>query len=213
MSLHMQHVFLTSIMLVILTACGAITPTIAPTLQPPTAAPPYIHYTPSEISNVHLEFDYPGSWIFSEDKIQGTDIISIGLGDPRLLTVPTRAPEEPHGTPSDFGSINILVQPANPGQTLDTRIEAHKKGHSDVSWIKALNDYQITIDGYNARVFEYQIEPFDENGYISTMFERDIFFAVQDQIYQITLSVAEKERGGEFEKGYEHFFNSLKIVP
>ncbi len=135
MSLHMQHVFLTSIMLVILTACGAITPTIAPTLQPPTAAPPYIHYTPSEISNVHLEFDYPGSWIFSEDKIQGTDIISIGLGDPRLLTVPTRAPEEPHGTPSDFGSINILVQPANPGQTLDTRIEAHKKGHSDVSWI------------------------------------------------------------------------------
>jgi hypothetical protein len=82
-----------------------------------------------------------------------------------------------------------------------------------MSWIKALNNYQTTIDGYNALVLEYQIEPFDNNGYTSSMFERDLFFAVKDQIYQIAFTVAEKERGGKFEIGYEYFFDSLKIVP
>jgi hypothetical protein len=71
----------------------------------------------------------------------------------------------------------------------------------------------LTIDGYDAIAFEYQVEPTDNNGYTSLMFERNIFFVVKDQLYQITFLVAEKERGGEFEKGYEYFFNSLKIVP
>ena len=44
------------------------------------------------------------------------------------------------------------------------------------------------------------------------MFNRRIIFIVKDQIYVILFEVAEKDRGGEFEKGYEYFFNSLKIV-
>jgi hypothetical protein len=75
-----------------------------------------------------------------------------------------------------------------------------------------LDNYKIKIDGQDAEVLEYQI---DENFevYTSTMFARDIFFAVHDQVYSISFLVAEHERGGEFEKGYEHFFKSLKIVP
>ena len=49
--------------------------------------------------------------------------------------------------------------------------------------------------------------------YTSLMFARRRFFVVKDQMYEIMLTIAEKDRGGEFEKGYEYFFNSLKIVP
>jgi hypothetical protein len=119
----------------------------------------------------------------------------------------------PHGTPSDFGRVSIRIQPENSNQTLDTLVEAYKQGHSGSSWITALDDYQIKIDGYNALVLEYQIEPFDNNGYSSLMFERDLLFVIKDQIHQITFTIAEKDRDGEFEKGYEYFFNSLTIVP
>ncbi len=209
---HVWHFVLASVV-VILASCGLKSPTITPASQSPTAMSLYIHYNPSETSNVHLEFDYPGSWIFSEEKLQGTDIISIGLGEPQLLTVPTRVPNEPHGTPSDFGRIGIMIQPATSGQTLDVLIEPYKQGHNSASWITALNEDKITIDGNDATVLEYQVEPIDDNGYTSLMFERDIFFVVKNQLYHITFLVAEKERGGEFEKGYEYFFNSLKIVP
>lgn len=209
----MSHILLASILVFILTGCGVMTSTIVPTLSSPTPAPLHIHYTPSETSNVHLEFNYPGFWVFSEEKIQDTEIIVIGLSDPRLLTVPTRAPNEPHGTPSDFGRVGIRIQPAKPGQTLDVLIEPYKQGHSSAGWITRLNEDKITIDGYDAIVLEYQVEPIDHNGYTSLMFERNLFFVVKDQLYQVTFVVAEKERGGEFEKGYEYFFNSLMIVP
>ena len=210
---YVWTVLLTSILIVTLAGCSVMTPTIAPILQSSTPAPPYVHYTPLETSNVHLEFDYPGSWFFSEEKIQGTDIISVGLGDPRLLSVPTRTANEPHGTPSDFGRVNILIQPVKPGQSLDILVEPHKQGYESASWITSINDYRFMIDGYAALAFEYQVEPVDDNGFTSLMFERDIFFIVKDQLYQITFLVAEKERGGDFEQGYEYFFNSLKIVP
>ena len=77
--------------------------------------------------------------------------------------------------------------------------------------MKVLYDYKISIDGYDASVLEYQIEPIED--YTSLMFARRIFFRVEDQMYTILFMVAEKERGGEFEKGYEYFFNSLKVVP
>ena len=67
------------------------------------------------------------------------------------------------------------------------------------------------IDGYNASVLEYQVN--DPENYPSLMFNRRIFFIVKDQMYEFFFTVAEKDRGGEFEQGYEYFFNSLKIVP
>jgi hypothetical protein len=178
----------------------------------PTIVPPYVHYTPQKAFDIYFEFDYPSSWILNEIT-QYADETIIDLSDPRSRTLPTLAPNESHGTPSDFGSVDIWVMSVKPDQNLDTLLESYKQGHSDASWITALKEYKIKIGAYDASVLEYQIEPWNFNGYSSVMFERDIFFAVKDQLYQITFTVAEKERGGEFEKGYEYLFNSLKIIP
>ena len=219
-STHIRSVLFFSMAVFILSGCGAVvlTSTPAPVLltvmplritrtpQSLTPAPPYIHFTPSNAFKIYLEFDYPGSWVISKRRGLG-----IFLKDPRFSTLPTPSPDDSHPTPNDYGSVDIWVIPVEPGHTLDTEVEAYKQGHSGSSWIKTLDEYMIKIDGYDARVLEYQID-FTEL-YTSVMFERDIFFAVKDQIYQITFRVAEKERGGEFEKGYEYFFNSLKIAP
>lgn len=78
--------------------------------------------------------------------------------------------------------------------------------------VRSVHNYKTKIDGYDASVLEYQIEPFD-NGYTSLMFARRTYFMVNGQVYEIIFTVADKDRGGEFDKGYEYFFNSLKIVP
>ena len=222
-SFHIVPAFLAGTIALMLSGCGIVAPTITPTphlpiempsitslLQTPTTAPPFIHYSPPEAFNIHLEFDYPGSWVFNED-LQYTDFMIIYLLDPRSLTVPTSDPNEADITPNDFGEVSIWIVPAKPGQTLDVLVEPYKQGHSDVSWITLLDDYRATMDGYDTIVLEYQINSAELNS--SPMFERDIFFVVKDQLYQITFLVAEKERGGEFEKGYEYFIKGLKIVP
>lgn len=179
-----------------------------------TPMPPYIHYTPSKTSNVYLEFDYPSSWALSEKKDLETGFIVISLRDLQTPTLPTRVPDQSHGTPSDFGRLGIWISPVKPGQTLDSLLETYTQNDSYPNWKTVLNTYKVKIDGYDAIVLEYQVQPLaDVNGYTSIMLEREVFFIVKDQMYQITFSVAEKERGGEFEKGYEYFFNSLKILP
>ncbi|GEM_PF-1815092 len=225
---YLQSIFVITTLLMLI-GCSVIPLRIepAPSLQsatPPslrTASPPpsptgtilpYIHYSPSEKFNTHLEFDYPSWWFFQETKLQGTDIIYIGMSDPRSLTVPTRTPEETHGgTPSDFGNVSITIDPPIPGQSLDEIVEPFQ--NSNIAWAPLLNYYELVIDGHNAFVFEYQVEPFDDNGYSSLMFERVILFIVENQLYQIVFVVAEKDRGGDFEQGYEYFFKSIKIVP
>ena len=211
-SIRVWHVLLPSIAAFLLAGCGVLAVTATPIPQPPTAVPPYIHYIPSEGFNIHLEFDYPGSWTFSEDKIQGTDFIEIGLGDPRFRTLPTPLPDDFHPRPNDFGRVVIWIVPGKPGQTPDTEVESRKQGYDEEHRYTLLKDYKITIDRHDASVLEYQIKPFPES-YPSLMFARRIFFVVEDQMYEIYFSVAEKDRGGEFEQGYEYFFNSLKIVP
>jgi len=200
----------------VLAGCGTLTPIAMPAIPvspapSPTAAPPYINYTPSETSNVHLEFDYPGYWYFNEGKSQYTDSFVIFLGDPRLLTVPTRAPDELHGAPSDFGSVRTEIEPVEPGQTLDSLVEPQRRIDNTARPITPLQDYPIEIDGHDAYVLEILIDSPEE--YTSVMFNRRIFFIVHDQVYTIDFTVAEHERGGEFEKGYDYFFKSLKIVP
>jgi hypothetical protein len=202
--------FIAGVIAFALAGCDTV---VLPMSQPTISLSTYIHYAPSEITNVYLEFDYPRHWFFSEEKIRGTENISIGLGDPRLLNVPTRAPNEPHGTPSDFGRVYIWIKPIKPGQSLDIIVEPHKQGYSSASWITPTNEYEITVDGIDAIVFEYQVEPIDDNGFTSLMFERNIFFVAKNQLYQITFLVSENERGGEFEQGYEYFFKSIRITP
>jgi len=206
-SFHIWHVLLANIAVFMFAGCRVLAPTVTSAPQSLTAVPPYIHYTLSDASNIHLEFDYPSSWGVSERIEAGITIVS--LWDPRFLTLPT--PSDIHGTPSDFGSVDIYVKSATPGQTLDTLIESHKQGYSNINWVTALNNYKIAIDGYDAIVFEDRID-FPEF-YTSLIFERNIFFVAKDQTYQIVFSVAEKDRGSEFEQGYEYFFNSLKIMP
>jgi hypothetical protein len=205
--IHIWQALPASFLLLLLIGCGTSTLKTAPTVPPP-----YLHYTPSHGFDIHIEFDYPSTWFFSEEKIQNTDYISIGLGDPRLLAVPTRTLTESHGTASDFGRVHILIEPIKPNLTLEKLVEPHKQGYKNASWITPLNEIKITTDGYDAVVFEYQVEPIYDNGYTSRMFERNTFFIIKDQLYQITFLIAEKDRGGEFEKGYEIFNNSLKII-
>lgn len=215
------HILLASALMFTLPGCSVVvTPTamptasavpVVPTLPSPTAAPPYIHYTPSEISNVHLEFDYPGYWYFNEGKSKYTESFDIFLGDPRVLTVPTRAPDEPHGAPSDFGSVYIWIVPVKPGQTLDSLVEEQKRNDSTARPITPLDDYPIEIDGHDAYALEVLID--SPESYTSVMFNRRIFFIAYDQVYTMDFTVAEHERGGEFEQGYDYFFKSLKIVP
>jgi hypothetical protein len=208
---HAWNFLSAGMMSFILAGCGVIAIAITPIPKSPTAVPPYIHYTPSKESNIQLEFDYPSTWIISEDKIRDTDIMIITLMDPRFRSLPTRSPNESHGIPSNFGSVNIMVVPVISGQTLAMLVEPYKQGHSDKSWITELNEYKIIIDGYNANVLEYQINL--KELYTSLMFERALFFIYNNQLYQITFTVSEGERDGEFEQGYEHFFNSIKIMP
>jgi hypothetical protein len=204
------HVLLASLTMFVLAGCGITTPTFTPTLQSLTVVPSYIHYTPAEGVNIHVEFDYPGSWIFSENT-QYADFIVFGLGDPRFLALPTLSPEDHHPTPSDFGDIVIWITPRKPSQTPETELSSHKQSYKNEHLINLLKDYKLTIDRHDASALEYQIN--DPESYTSLMFARRIFFVVKDQMYEIYFTVAEKERGGEFEKGYEYFFKSLKIVP
>lgn len=209
-SSRIRYIFFVAIFF--LTACGEAIPTDTPIVRSPTPVPPYIHYTPPQGSDIHLEFDYPGSALFSTEQISPTDIMIIGFADPRFITVPTRAPDEPHGTPSDFGRVMIRIWPIESHQTLDDLIKPFKEGYSNSTWITELNSYEIKVDGNDAVVLEYQINENFEL-YPSTMFERNIFFIAKNQMYQINFLVAERERGGEFEQGYEHFFRSLRILP
>jgi len=208
MNIRVLHVLLAIMLFFMLAGCSKSTNKATPTAQPP-----YLHYVPSEGFNVHLDFYYPSKWVLSEEKFQNTDTIFVGLGDPRLLTIPTRAPNESHGKPSDFGRISILIKSTISNQTLDILVEPHKNGYEGTSWISSLAEYKTIVDGYDALAFEYQVEPIDSNGFTSMMFERNIFFIIENQLYQLTFLVAEKERGGEFEQGYEYFFQSLEIVP
>ena len=208
--IHIWYVLLVS-MAFILVSCGVMVSTTLPVSQSPTPVSPYLHYTPLKESNIHLEFDYPSSWVFSEEMQEGGLLTAVSLGDPRFNTLPTPPPGGLNRVPNDFGSITIWITPLQLGQTPDTELESHKQGYKDEQQITLLKDYKTTIDGHDASVLEYQIN--NPESFTSLMFARRIFFVVKDQMYEIFFTVAEKERGGEFEKGYEYFFNSLKIVP
>lgn len=200
-----------------LIGCGAVVPaTVTPTpIQPSfvpssTAAPESIHYT-SEFPEVSLEFDYPGSWIFYEGKYQWGEGVDIYLGDPRLRTAPTRDPNISHSGITDFGTIYIYIRPLENGQTLESLFETQKKIDENTVRGGYLQDYLIEIDGYKAYVLEFLNDV--PEAYTSVMFWRTIFLVVEDQSIRIDFMVSVNERNGEFEQGYEYFFNSMRIVP
>lgn len=220
-SIHIWHTFVASLTAFLLAGCGVMAPTTTPTPDwqpmptyihyvPPSDVSEYRHYTPSESFNFHLEFDYPSYWWLQEHSDE-VAILSVFLGDPRFLTLPTPSPSDFHPTPNDFGSVDIWIMPSKPDQTPDTELESHKQSYSEISRMTVLGGYKATIDGHDASVLEYQTN--DPETSPSLMFNRRVYFMVNGQVYEIIFTVAEKERGSEFEKGYEYFFNSLKILP
>jgi hypothetical protein len=225
MSLHPCLALLIGMTVIVLLGCGEALPTITSTPLQPTAMPTvitqspqtpptvvlsYLHYEPSKRHTIHLEFDYPDSWLFAE-QTYGENLVVISLTDPRFRTLPTPSPEDFHSALHEFGEITILVESLPPGQTLNTEVETRKQIYRETWWATFLSDYLITLDGYDARVLEYQVQIPETHS--SVMFERRIYFVIENQRYQIIFSVAEKDRGGEFEQGYERFFNSIDIVP
>jgi len=229
-SFHVWLILSSSALAFMLSSCGEAMSTSTPTSPTPSTVattqwqpmpthsyyvPPsdmteYIHYTPSEAFNFNLEFDYPSYWWLQEYSDEA-GILDVFLGDPRILTLPPPSDNGMHPTPNDFGSVYIWIMPSEPGQTPETELESHKKSYSEIHRMKVFGDYKITIAGNDANVLEYQVD--DPETSPSLMFYRRTYFMVNDQVYEIIYSVAEKDRGGEFDKGYEYFLNSLKILP
>ncbi|HCR70322.1 MAG TPA: hypothetical protein DIW23_02665 [Anaerolineae bacterium] len=176
----------------------------------PSGNAEFVHYFPSKNFDFNIEFDYPSSWWLQEHTNE-IALESVFLGDPRFLSLPTPTYDTYHPTPNDFGSVYIWVMSRGYGQSPDSELEEHKESYSNTHWIKVLNNYTIKIDGYYATVLEYQIEPFD-NGYTDLMFSKRIYFMVKRQVYEIIFTVADKDRGGDFEKGFDYLLSSIKIV-
>lgn len=217
---YFWYVFLVGIASFMLSSCKTAISTNIPTPQsqfiptptyyvPPSDIAKYKHYTPSEAFKFHLEFDYPSYWLLQE-KTSETGTLSLLLRDSRFGTLPTPF-DDSHPAPNDFGSVFIWNIPSAPGQSPDAEVNFLKKSYGEINRMKVLRDYKITLDGYDASVLEYQVN--DQESSPSLMFERRTYFMIKDQMYEIIFGVAEKDRSGEFEQGYDYFINSLKIVP
>ncbi len=212
---HRRQILLAAAVLFVLVGCGlpAATQPLAPALSfsSPTPALPYSHYAPSAYAT-HLEFDYPAAWLFSEEKSPYGNTVFLDLLDPLALSLATCAPgQQPQATPSDFGRIYISIEPAVPGETLEMRVQEQQHADTRSNTIRLLRDYPLEIDGHAAYALERQ-ETIPEL-YASAMFARRILFIAYDQLYTLELLVAEKDRGGAFERGCEYFLKSLKVVP
>lgn len=178
--------------------------------NPPIDSPKYIHYAPSRGFTFSIEFDYPGYW-WAQEYSDDTGIIRIVyLGDPLFLTLPTPEPySNHHPIPNDYGSIIILEVHPKEGETLESELASHKDYYSQRSRLTVLNDYKIAIDGRKALVLEYLSNDMETSP--SIMFNRNIYFLVGNQIYEVLYSIAEKDRGGEFDQGFDYFLKSITI--
>ena len=174
---------------------------------PPSDLTEYTHYI-TKAFEIRLELDYPSYWSF-EERVDETGAPTLLLSDPRFLTLPTPF-DDMHPTQNDFGYIYIWPIIGTSEQTPDARIELLKQVYSETHWMKVLSDYKVKVDGYDASVLEYQVD--DPETSPSLMFCRRIDFMVNGQLYEIFFNIAEKDRGGEFDKGYEYFIENLKIV-
>ena len=194
---HVVAFFITSL---ILTSCTS------------SVTEPYIHF--NQKHNVHLEFDYPSSWLLYE-RGEFSNIDSICLDDPRFETLSTPSPPNYHPTPNNYGFICIWITEVESGHESETEVEALKKNYNlEIERLRftILDSYELIIAEQKSSVLEYyDNEPME--GYYALMFNRRIFFIVDNQMYQIFFSVAEEERGGEFEQGYEYFLSSLNVTP
>jgi hypothetical protein len=211
-SSHTWSALFTGVVLFTLSACQMAGLSVTPTYfhhATSVNGPGYTHFAPSKGFNINIEFDYPKYWLRYEysDETGGA---RISLDDPGILTLPT--PDfNMHPVPHDFGSVFIWVMYDKSGQTPASELAEHKQIYSEINRMKVLGDYKITIDGREAHVLEYQVDDLETSP--SLMFSKRIYFDVNGKVYEIMFAVAEKDRGGEFEKGFDYFLKSINIIP
>lgn len=215
---YILYTFLLGKVLFMLIGCGTLLPTTplatGTPLHTPTTTPPFFHYSSVSRSDIYLEFEYPSSWSFGED-VQG-DKISIALYEPRFSTLPTPSPDDYHPTPNDFGAIGIWIYPLTSslfGVSFEEIVQEYAYIKENNYHITVLSNYKTQFLGFDAIVMEYRLHENYAEIHISEMFVKDIFFTVNGLLYQIRFTIAEKDRGNEFEQGYEYFIESLKITP
>jgi hypothetical protein len=179
-------------------------------IVPPSNKTEYVHYVPSENFQIRLEFDYPSYW-WLEEYIDEIGSVNLLLRDPRFVDLPTPTDNSMHPAPNDLGFVTIWIMLHESGQTPESELQSHKLDYSQIPRMKVLDDYKIKLDGEDAHVLEYLVD--DPETSPSVMFYKRIYFAVNDRVYEIIYSVAEKDRGGEFDKGFDYLLKSLKITP
>ena len=212
-----SYIFLANMVLLELFGCNvspATVQTLPTTPSPaysPTVKPLFFHYTSATQSNIYLEFDFPSSWGLGDD-VQSNEI-SIALYEPRYFTVPTEAaPDENHPPMNDFGVIDVWVHAQRTDESFDEYVQKFAKDESyDHKTVLGKSSTQVA--GVNAVVIETRLDKNFAEIHIEEMFVKDIFFTNDNLIYEIRLTIAVKDRGNEFEKGYEYFISSLKITP
>lgn len=211
MRIWVINCFIFLILATIISGCNESTSSYFGKRKTPTASLPYLLYSPSKNSFIQLEFEFPKEWFLVDEKeLQDSGIYILSLVDTRINS--TQSLTESGQIISKGNRISILARSIKNQETLETRIESYKSGHNDQRWAKLLDEYKIELGDVNARVIEYQIEPFDDNGLVSTIFERNIFFKFDNRIYQIIFQVGLDDRNGEFEQGYDYLLSSLKTV-
>lgn len=174
-----------------------------------TATPAFTRYTSVLQSGIHLEFTYPSSWGFG-DTLRDNQIL-ISLYDPRFSTLPTAHSDNNHPPINDFAVIDIWIRPLPLDKSFEQFIQARAED-TTYDHKTLLNNYQTRVSGINATVLEYRLDENYLEIHQSEMFVKEMHFATNGFLYGITLTIAEKDRGNELERGYEYFLRSLKII-
>jgi hypothetical protein len=206
--------FYATILILFLSGCSKETCSVSKSPPPDLTGSTFLEYTPKRNSVIKLEFKYPNYWVMCDEyEIFPDGLVFLHLSEPEMLTLPTRAPDEPTGTPSDYGRINISAEELPSGETMESFIARYFDNVSSASFVEILDRYQIKIDGQDAQVLEYQIEPISENnGYSVDMFARDILVELDQKVYIIIFVVPLSDRGGLFEDGYEALLDSINFL-
>jgi len=155
----------------------------------------HLHYSPSgNFEYLDIEFDYPNSWILKEvAKYPGVDLVT--LVDPE----------------TEDAMISIGVYLIENGQTAEMKAKLFAQRSSEAITVKISREYESSLKGHKCFVVETQFGPIDD--FSKLMYGKTLFFSIEDKIYDINLRLANEDRDGDFEKGYEYLLKSIRIVP
>jgi hypothetical protein len=206
-------------MLMLMVGCGLkSSPTIQLTNTEPdqpsqTPDQVYRHYSPKKNAEIQLAFDYPRNRIFTKENHEfGEAISTIFLDDPKVYVLSTETTASTQSPSQEFGSVVIAMNASDQTKPISEKAKSTKHACETKPAMKLLKDYEITIDGVKAQVVECLDDPSQANGYTASMFRKQIFFEKDDQDFWLLFLIPMGERNSDFEKGCDHFVESLKFV-